>query len=365
MGESRFYLAIGEEASRGTAETTTVGFVPLLSGRLPSVEFDEAPVSEFRGESSLLGPAAWVRKRRSWQATLELPFYTEAGGETRMMGTFLKHLFGKAVSLQKGLTAAYGHMLYPSARMYEEGSGELENRALTLNYNLNEGETLRNYPYVGGRVVSVGFEQTPGEPLKLTAELTGQFRDTPSVALQSPVFPSDGLRCDYTTLRLYTGSVLREGTAPDFTDITPDTTATRIKPDRLSIKIDSGKEDVLRLSGLDYPDRTRLGRFTVEVELTLDWEDPQTGFSSVDEFNGWLSGTETTNLLCVWDTGTEAATGYNHKLVVDIPRLVRVGGEPEYTHEKEPTITLKYQALYDDTVGYTIGCLLQNTAQSL
>ncbi len=365
MGESRFYLAIGEESVRGVAETTSSGFVPLLSAKLPSVEFDESVVDEFRGEATLLGPTMWLRKSRRWQATLELPFYTEAGIEPRMVGTLIKHLFGRATSTQLGTTTAYVHMLYPSARMYEEGSGELEGRALTLNYNLNEGDVLRNYPYVGGRVVSIGFEQTPGEPLKLTAELTGQFRDTPVDALASPVFPSEALRCDYTTLTIHTGAVTRTGTAPDFTDISADATATRIRPDRLSIKIDSGKEDVLRLSGLDYPDRTRLGRFSVEVEIVLDWEDPQTGFSSVAEFNNWLAATSTTNLLCVWDTGTEAGTGYNHKLLIDIPRLVRLGGEPEYEHEKEPTITLKYRALYDDTTGYIAGCLLQNTAQTL
>ncbi len=364
MAESRFYLAIGEESTRGVAESTQVGFVPLLSARLPSVEFDESVQEEFRGEDSLAGPYRWVRKSRRWQATLEIPFYTEAGGQPRMMGTIFKHLFGGVTSTQLGTTTAYAHMLYPSSRMYEQGGG-LEDRALTLNYNLNEGDTLKNYPYVGGRVVSVGLEQTPGEPLKLTAELTGQFRQAPATALDGPVFPAESLRCDYTKLAIYTGGVVRTGTAPDFTDISADATAVRIRPDRLSIKIDSGKEDVLRLSGLDYPDRTRLGRFTVEVELTLDWEDPQTGFSSIAEFNSWLETTGSTNLLCVWNTGVPADTGYNHKLVIDIPKLVRVGGEPEYEHNREPMITLKYQALCDESTGYLVGCLLYNTAPSL
>ena len=44
-------------------------------------------------------------------------------------------------------------------------------------------------------------------------------------------------------------------------------------------------EDVLRLSGVDYPDKTRMGRFKVSVEMTIDWEDPASGFNSISEFN--------------------------------------------------------------------------------
>ena len=364
MADNRLYLAIGEETTRGAAQTTTVGFVPVLSGRLPSVEFEEGGLEEFRGEPFGAGIHSWQRRRRGWKATLEIPFYTEAGSMPSMVGTLLKHLFGGMGSAQRGGSTAYSHILYPSAKMYDEG-GLLYQKALTLNYTLNEGNSLANYPYVGGRVVSIGLEQSPAEPLKLTVELTGQYRGAPTTALPEPTFPAEPLRCDHRGFSLYTGGVVRYGVAPDFTDINPDASAIPIKPDRVSITIDSGKEDIMRLSGLDYPDRTRVGVFNIEVEITLDWQDPQSGFSTVDELNSWLSGTATTSMLFIWDTGTEAGTGYNHKLVVDLPRLVRTGGEPEYHLDKEPTITLRYRALYESTTGYAIAMLLQNSAQSL
>ncbi|MCK4738908.1 MAG: hypothetical protein KAT46_03070, partial [Deltaproteobacteria bacterium] len=172
------------------------------------------------------------------------------------------------------------------------------------------------------------------------------------------------LRCDYNNLKVYTGTIIRSGTAPDYTDFDL-SSATQIKPDKISVKIENGMEDVLRLSGLDYPDKTRMGQFKVSVELSIDWEDPASGFSSVDEFNAWLSGVSETNLILEWDTGTEADTGYNHKLVLDLPRVVRKSGEPEYDLEKDPMITLSYDGLYSETTEYMIGALLQNTATAL
>lgn len=55
MADNKIYCAIGEEANRGTAESTTVGFVPLLNSGIPKAEFDEKNRAEFRGEDSILG----------------------------------------------------------------------------------------------------------------------------------------------------------------------------------------------------------------------------------------------------------------------------------------------------------------------
>lgn len=60
--------------------------------------------------------------------------------------------------------------------------------------------------------------------------------------------------------------------------------------------MENGMEDALRLSGVAYPDRTRMGEFKVSVELAIDWEDPANGFSSISEFRDWVSGAGTTNL---------------------------------------------------------------------
>jgi len=65
-------------------------------------------------------------------------------------------------------------------------------------------------------------------------------------------------------------------------------------------------------------------------------------------------------------TGTQAGTGDNHGLYIDIPRALRSGGSPEYDLEKDPMITLTYEGLYDAaTCGYIVGLMLKNTASAI
>lgn len=363
MAENKIYLALGEESARGTKEAATVGFIPLLGPGIPKMEFDDKRRKEFRGEDTVKGDTNVLRMSRKWGGTLEMPFLTEAGSTAGIMGGLLKHFFGKAASAQQGATAAYAHMMYPVPDPFS--STNLADKALTLNLNVNEGSSMKNWPFVGGRVSALTFEQAPGEHLKLTAELFGQKRDAVTAEIGSPTFAAENLRCDYNNLKVYTGTVTRTGTAPDFTDFTF-SSATQLKPDKVTVKIENAMEDVLRLSGLDHPDKTRLGQYKVSLELTIDWEDPSSGFSSVDEFTSWIGSSSETNFCCEWDTGNEAGTGYNHKLVVDIPRAQRTGGEPEYDFEKDPMITLSYEGLYDEsTTKYIVGCFLQNTATTV
>ena len=362
MSRRVVYLAMGEESVRGTKESTTVGFIPLLSPSIPKVEFDERRRREFRGEDVALGDTKVLRMGQKWSASLEIPFFTEAGSTGGMMGTILKHFFGKSTSSENGTTGQYTHMMYPVSDPFD--GSNLGGRALTVNLNIDEGGTVKNWPFVGGRVSSLGFEQSPGEHLKLTVELFGQRRDTVTSEIGSPVFPPENLRCDYTSLSVYTGTITRTGTAPDYSDFSF-SSATPIKPDRISLKMENGMEDVLILSGVDYPEKTRIGQFKVSLELTIDWEDPQSGFSSVDEFNSWMDSSSTTNFFLHWDTGTQAGTGDNHGLYIDLPCMQRMGGEPEFDLEKDPVITLRYEGLYDSTTKYMVGVMLKNTSSGV
>lgn len=362
MAENKLYLGVGEEGVRGTAESGAVGFVPLLNGGIPKLEFDDKKRKEFRGEDTVKGDSSVRRMSSKWSASLETPLFTECGSTKGIMGTMLKHFFGKCSSNQRDATNAYGHMMYPVADPFD--SSNLDTKALTLNLNVNEGSTMKNWPYVGGRVTGLTFNQEAGSHLALTCDMVGQKRDSSTTEIGSPVFAEENLRCDYNNLSIYSGSVNRTGTGPDFTEF-DFSGATLIKPDKVTVKIENGMEDVLRLSGVDYPDKTRLGIYKVSVEMVIDWEDPSSGFSSVDEFNSWVSGVSTKNISLVWDTTTEAGTGYNHKLVIDIPNAFRTGGEPEYDLEKDPLVTLTYEGLYDSTSGYMVGCFLQNSAATL
>ncbi len=363
MSENKLYLALGEEATRGTKEASTVGFIPLLSAGVPVMEFNDKKRKEFRGEDTVKGDTTVIRMDQKWGGSIEMPFFTEAGTIAGMVGTLLKHFFGYVSSAENASTGQFAHMMSPVADPF--AAANLGDKALTVNVNLNEGTTMKNWPFVGGRVSALTFEQEAGDHLKVTAEMFGQKRDATTAEIGSETFAAENLRCDFNNLTVYTGTITRTGTAPDYTDITFGS-ATEICFDKISVKIENGMEDMLRACGNDYPDKTRMGIYKVSIELTIDWEDPASGFSSADDLNAWIAAASSTNFAFFWDTGTTAGTGDNHSLILDIPIAQRMGGEPEYDLEKDPMITLKYEALLDSTTtNYLVGLLLKNTATAV
>ena len=363
MGKRIVYLAVGEEATRGTKEASTVGHIPLLNPGVPDMEFDDQNRGEFRGEDTTKGETTKRRLGQKWSGSLEIPFFTEAGTTAGMIATIIKHFFGYVSSAQNGSTGQYAHIMSPHED--PEEATALGTKALTFNLNIGEGTVMKNWPYVGGRVKSLSFDFEPGQPVKMTVETMGQKRDTVTAELGSPVFPAENLRCDYNNLTLYYGAgITRTGSAPDFTDLDPNT-MTAIKPDKVSLKIESGAEDKMRLSGVDYPDRTQFGQFTATLEITLDWEDPATGFSSADEFNAYMAGIGSESFLLVNDTGTQAGSGDNHALILDCPIANRTGGKPEFDREKDPVSTLSYELLYSSVTEYLVAAMVKNTASAV
>ncbi|MBI5236014.1 MAG: hypothetical protein HY886_07185 [Deltaproteobacteria bacterium] len=311
MAENRLYLAVGEETARGSAESAAVGFVPLSSPSIPKMEFDDRTRKEYRGEAGALGDTTVARMSRKWSASIAMPFFTEAGSVKGVVGTLVKHFFGSATSAQNGTTGQYAHMMYPVSDPF--ATANLGAKAVTLNLNINEGAAMRNWPFVGGRVRGVSFEQETGHPLRLNVEMFGQTKAETGAEIGLPVFAAENLRCDYNGLKVYTGTITRTGTAPDYTGFSF-AGATQLKPDKVSVKMENGMEDALRLGGDDYPDKTRMGRFKVSVDITIDWEDPASGFSSIAEWRNWMGSASSTNFCLVWDTLTQAGTGDNHSL---------------------------------------------------
>src|SRR3990170_2875687 len=360
--ESKAFLALGEEDTRGSKQSTTVGHIPLNNFQLPKPDFIARKRGEFRGESALLGHTAEIRMGQKWDGlSLEIPGFSESGTLPGMLGTLLRHFFGKAVSGQNGATGQYHHMFYPVEDMF--GPSFLGDTALTLNMNIMEGNALRNYPYVGGRVKKLTFKQETGQPLLITAECMGQKLNTITAGLSDPAYPAENLRFDYNDLDIRTGAVTRTGTAPTYTNFS--SAGTIIKPESITIALERGMEDKMRLDGTNTPGRTQIGVFTGKVTIVLDWEDPASGFSSVDEFAAWLTAGSSINLILFWNTGTQAGSGDNHMLVIDLPGCNRLGGAPELSIEKDPMITLEYDLHYSPTTKYAAGVLLKNTASAL
>lgn len=365
MATNKHYVAIGEETNRGTKQATTVSFLPLLSPAKPKFEPRDEPRKQARGEQSSLGATAMRRHQRAWSGSLDIEAYSEGGTVKGGIGTVVKHFCGKANSGQNGATGQYYHMSYPVADPF--AAANLGAKALTLNQNMNEGDVMKNWPWVGGRCKGLSFVQEPGQPLKITPDFFGQFREAVTAEIGSPAFPAENLRFDWVHCRLYTGTITRTGTGPDYTQFAFGS-ATQIKPDKLTIKLENGQADKFRLAGVNYADKTRIEKAVrASVEFTVDWEDPASGFSSIDDFALWFSDiTSYINFCAVWDTGVPAGSGDNHMLIIDLPVMYRKGGDQDFDPEKDPLVTLQYEALLDlTTTKYPFGIMLKNTAASV
>lgn len=367
MAETKAYVAIGEEAARGTAQKTTVGFIPVRSFTPPKPDFMEKKREEYRGENTALGPTTAIRMGQKWDGlSLEMPGFTEAGTVTGILGTLFKHFFGQATSAQNGTTGQYAHMMYPVTNPYDSTHlGDTPGKALTVNMNFMYDATIKNHPYIGGMVKTIKLSQELGEPLVITAELMGQTIGVAEAGIASPVFPAENLRLDYNNLTIRNGAtVTRTGTAPNYTNIT--STGAQVKADSISVEFDFGKEDHQLLDGTTTTGKRTVKEFTGKLSLTIDFEDPASGFSSIDEFTAWLAGTSSTNFLLTWDSGTAAGTGNNHAIIVDLPLCNRLGGMPDLPRDGQAKITLEYEFLFDSTTTlYAAGLLLKNTASAV
>ncbi|CAG0933371.1 hypothetical protein PLCT1_02347 [Planctomycetaceae bacterium] len=364
MAETRAYVAIGIEAARGTAESTTVGFIPVNSFSLPKPDFMANKRQEFRGEDTAKGPVTERRMGQQWNGlSLEMPFYTESGSAKGLVGGIIKHFFGTATTAQNAATGQYAHMAYAIPNPHGTGA-TLEAVALTANMNAMHGDTIKNHPYTGGRVSKLSFKQEPAQSLLMTAELMGQKLDAIAAGIASPVFAAENLRADFNNMTVRAGAtVTRTGSAPDYTNITSNGTV--VTPDSLSLELDFGKEDRMILNGTDTVGKTSVKELTGKLSMTFDFEDPASGFSSVDEFTTWLAAQSETNFLITWDTGTQAGTGLNHQLIIDLPVCNRLGGMPEIARDGDPKITLEFDFHYSATTKYSAGVLLINTASAV
>lgn len=361
MGKHVHYIAIGEESSRGTPSKEIVGFVPVMSFGGTGFDPTDEPRKEFRGEKSSLGDTFMRRLQVKWAKDFDIPFFTEAGSQDGFMVRLMEHFFGKRTSAQNGGTGQYYHMLYPVSDPY--ATANLGTKALTFNSNFSNGDTVKNYPLIGGRVGGLKFTQEAGSGLMMNATAFGQTVGTPEEEVGNPTFAPESMRCMYHHLTCYTGTITRVGTAPNYTDFTFGS-ATSFCPDNVTITFEDNREDKLQLCGVNYPTKTLNNKVMVTVELTIDFEDPASGFNSVDEFNGWLATVETeTNMFFHWDTGVQEGSGDNHTLDIDLPRLVRQGGDPEFDVENDPVITLTYKGLMDASVTqYQGGIMVKNGA---
>ncbi|MCK5235478.1 MAG: hypothetical protein KAR06_00720 [Deltaproteobacteria bacterium] len=363
--ENVMYLDLGEEPVRGTAQKTTIGTIPLLTTNFPVFEPDDRPRGEVRGEESVLGDTLMIRHSAKWSWDFEIPFFCEAGTTIGMIGTLMKHFFGKVTTAENASTGQFNHSLYGVANPF--ATANLGTKALTCNVNVTEGSVVKNWPFFGGRVTSLSLIQEAGEHLKLGVSMVGQGRDASTTAIASPVYPPENQRCDYNNLTLYSGTITPVGTGPDYTGFTYGSADT-IKPESMTLKLENGMVDNLRCGGVLYPDKTRMGKFSSTLDVKIDLEAPGSGFDSVAEYNNWVDNGETEQSFnAYWNTGVVAGTaGDNYGLFADMPKMSRMGGDITRSLDDDPMVDLSYKGLYDaSTALYMVMLLLRNEATAL
>jgi hypothetical protein len=362
--EYKAYLAIGEEAARGTGEVTTVGFIPLTEFDLPIPDFMTKKRGEVRGEASRLGHTLERRMGQKVEGSFTFPVFSEAGTTKGIIGTIFKHFMGKVTSAQNASTGQYCHTMYPVTDPF--ATANLGTKALTLSYNIiADSGVIKNYPIIGVRISKLKFSQKPGEDLLCTVSWFAQKLGTITAGLSTPTYAAENLRMLYSMCAMYTGGVTRTGTPPNYTNIVQNS-GTRIPADEITLELDNKTKDKQVLDGATSPTKTNVGVMEGSLTIKADFEDPAAGFSTVDDFNSWLAGVTAINGLLTWDTGVQAGTGLNHQLIIDLPICNRKGGSPKIKRDADPDIELKYDLHYDATTTlYMAGILLMNTSATV
>lgn len=358
------YIAFGEQTDLITPEKTTVGFLPVTSFVGVGVEFEDKEVIEFRGEETVLGPTNITRYGQKWTLSPEMPFFVEAGGgEKNIPAMLLKHLAGHGVNAQNATTGQYDNSISPVSD--PRAAANLGEKALTFNSNMSHGDTPRNHPHVGGLVKSIKLEQLFNEDLKFTVEQPGAFVEADEAEVGSPTYPAENLRLKYNMLKGYSGGITPVGTAPDYTDFTL-TAGNQFKPRDLSITFACERDLVGELCGVDYPTKIEDGEHSVMLEFKIDFNNPASGFNSLDEFKAWLAGVDATAEFCFhWDTGVTAGTGDNYSKFVYLPEMYREKPDIEWDPKKTPIITLKYKGKYNAASKAMWIALIKNTASAI
>ena len=357
---NRFSLSISPESTRGTNVTTNPRFLPSTDLDLADHEKTETEITGGRGHDTLLGGQGMRLTEQRANHTINIEAHTETHTTKDGYYLLLKHIFGSSFTAQNATTGQYSHLFFPSPKVFDEPESELENQALSLNYNASRGDDVRRMAFVGMRPNGITFSQAvnPAE-LILQIPLMGFRRLASDTEVAFTGMPAENLLMSYQHLKIYTGTITPTGSAGQYTnfDISG---ATQILTVGANITCNRNHEDQRRTNGTIYPARTKHGKIAVEGSFEVDWQNPAGGFNAYDEFE-LSKGVSERELLFVWDTGTQAGTGQNHSMMVHIPRAFLASTKPSFAEDRDAMLPLNYVGQFDATHGYKIGILLKNT----
>ncbi len=357
------FLALVEEAARGTNPGAGFKFLPLRSGLQPKFQPKDEPRKEFRGQDTALGDASVRRLSSAWNNTLELNAYP--GAER---GLLLKHALGFAGVRAVLDTSAYKGILYPIAMPYGLGAG-LGDTAVGLIANTDEEGTTKSQYWGGGRIRSWSRSIKADEDVVDSFELGGPGPYVGAVdqaETAGAAFPA-ATPFLYSDAKFYIGAgISRTGVAPNFTDVGAGTMV-QFQPDEFNMKVSLGLEDKTVLNGVQGPSKThRNAQASIECDFTIDYRDPASGFSSADEFKATFSGPRTNSLLVVLESSELAgAATAKYTEIMDFPLMLLSSDGPERDNEgKTAPVKLSWKALLNSTVGYPFALITIDKASA-
>ena len=358
------YLAIYEEEVRGEAPVAPATlFVPVISGIEPAYKVKDEPRKEFRGADTALGNTSVVRRDSEFEVKLQAAFYP--GKE---LGLLLKHAIGFAGARSVVDTTAYKGILFPKSAPYGDGN-PLSTTAVALVPNTDRDGTTVSQVFGGARFKAVTFSVKPSSDVTIDFEGSGAggwVGDPNQAATAGASFPTVAPYVS-NDVKFYIGAgATRTGVAPNYTALAPNTMK-QIIPDEATIKITNGLADVAKLNGVSGPSVTqRNGQYVVEIDMTLDFTDPASGFSSIDEYEALFGGQRTNSIMVVFSHPELAGDATEHyAAIIDVPLAMVAADAPTRDNEgKQTKVKFKFTSLYSDTTKYPVALLLTDKSDS-
>ena len=302
-------IGFAAESTYGTSVTPT----RFLEFNNESLKADVRQIMSFG-----LGRGRFMRTARNKSyiagatGSIEMPVMTKG------MNLLFKHALGSHTAVQAGVTSEYLHTTTVDAV-------GLVGLSLTTQVGRPDvGATVRPFTYEGCKITGWELKNDLDGQLMFVAELdaetevTGTALATASYAASDEAFYFSQAAVTLNSAALATRSISIQGTNALATD--------------------------RRFLGGTKKEPLPNGESTITVSI-----DPE--FEGLTRHGNWTAGTELSNLVMTWDTGTAIPTGdgSNFKLTVTIPKLIITSAGPNIGGPDILREAIEAKVVYDGT----------------
>lgn len=275
------YLALSEQTARNALdESPTYLFYPITGKLEPQPEYKEDPVPEWRGTDTAQGASTDERTSTSWKFPWESRIYP--GAELVALFKYLTGSSPTPTALTAPDSAANRYIYQTVTEMFGEGT-PLVDKALAIVPNTCKGSSTYSQSFIGGRIKDAEIDFKGGEAATLKMNFIGGPWIGAPEQTATAGYSLPAAKAFRSVPKLYIGSgATLTGVAPNYTDFAPGTMALA-KPDDLTIKIETGLDDVYKMNGEEGPSVTeRKSQWKITIDYTIDFSDPASGWSSGD-----------------------------------------------------------------------------------